>query len=83
MNILNKVKSFWVNKEWREMDKVVAVLIFNQVVLVISLFAWIGLMYLDWRIGLCVFLIMWGNNISHSANSQSKVKASERNGHAW
>ena len=73
MEILNKVKSFWVNKEWREMDKYVAILIFNQVVMVISIFAWIGLMYLDWRIGLCIFLIMWGNNISRSAKSLGKV----------
>lgn len=32
---------------------------------IIGMIGFIGLLIIDWRIGICVFLMMWGNNELH------------------
>jgi len=64
MEILNKVKSFWVEFKWSDLDSSSKIRIFETVVSVIGAIAFIVMFFLDWRIATCFFFALWGNNVS-------------------
>lgn len=41
---------------------------FNTIIQVLSIIAGIVLFTIDWKIALCVFFTLWGNNITHKQN---------------
>jgi hypothetical protein len=44
-------------------------LTFYILALIVSTPAWIYLIYSDWKLGIALLLIMWGNNLTNTASN--------------
>jgi len=50
------------------MKKTILGMIIDMLIIAAGVTAWITLMFIDWKIGLCVFLMMWGDKVADRIN---------------